>query len=133
MKQIKTIFNTEDIFRGENEKYYYFYCITNLLKSKKYWGVHSTFNLNDGYKGSGRLLLQEMKTEPFEHYQKEILECEKISDISERANALLRAEESFNLWMDIYPESEPWLEKLEAQRKHDQFMDYLGLNPKNPE
>ena len=73
MKQIKTIFNTEDIFRGENEKYYYFYCITNLFKNKKYWGVHSTFNLNDGYKGSGRLLLQEMKTEPFEHYQKEIL------------------------------------------------------------
>ena len=24
-------------------------------------------------------------------------------------------------------------EKLEAQKYHNQFMDYLGLNPKNPE
>ena len=55
----------------------------------------------------GSLMLMSSWMERYEHYQKEILECEKISDISERANALLRAEESFNLWMDIYPESEP--------------------------
>ena len=71
--------------------------------------------------------------ERYERYQKEILEWEKLNDVSERANALLRAEESFDLWMDIYPESEPWCETLEAQKKHDQFMDYLGQNPKNPE
>lgn len=45
----------------------------------------------------------------------------------------MRAEESFNLWMDIYLESEPLRETLEAQKKHDQFMDYLGQNPKIPE
>ena len=63
MKQIKTIFNTEDIFRGENEKYYYFYCITNLFKNKKYWGVHSTFNLNDGYKMHLKLLCEKLNIE----------------------------------------------------------------------
>ena len=71
--------------------------------------------------------------ERYEKYQKEIQECEKIKDVAEKANALLRVEESFDLWMDIYPESEPWRETLEAQKKHDQFMDYLGQNPKNPE
>lgn len=81
----------------------------------------------------GSLMLMSSWMERYEQYQKEIIECEKISDVSERANALLRAEESFNLWMDIYPESEPWPTKLEAQKHHDQFMDYLGLNPKNPE
>ena len=58
---------------------------------------------------------------------------EKIKDVAEKANALLRAEESFDLWMDIYPESETWLDRLEAPKKHDDFMDFLGNNPKNPE
>ena len=47
--------------------------------------------------------------ERYDKYQKEIQECEKIKDVAEKANALLRAEESFDLWMDIYPESETWL------------------------
>lgn len=33
--------------------------------------------------------------------------------------------------MDIYPESERCPEALKAQKSHDQFMDYIGLNPKN--
>ena len=41
--------------------------------------------------------------------------------------------QAFNLWMDIYPESERWPEKLKAQKAHDQFMDHIGLNPKNSE
>lgn len=73
MKQINSVIKTDKIFRGENGKYYYFYCITNLLNNKKYWGVHSTFELNDGYKGSGRLLLKEMKIVPLENYIKEVL------------------------------------------------------------
>ena len=71
--------------------------------------------------------------ERYEKYQNEIKECEKIKNVTEKANALLRAEESFNLWMDIYPQSEPMLELLKAQKSHDQFMDHLGLNPKNPD
>ena len=47
--------------------------------------------------------------------------------------ALIKAEEAFNLWMDIYPESESWPDKLKAQKAHDQFMDHIGLNPKNGE
>ena len=45
--------------------------------------------------------------ERYEKYQNEIKECEKIKDVTEKAIALLHAEKSFNLWIDIYPESEP--------------------------
>lgn len=81
----------------------------------------------------GSLMLMRSWFERYEKYQNEIKECENIKDVTEKANALLRAEESFNLWMDIYPQSEPMLELLKAQKSHDQFMDHLGLNPKNPD
>lgn len=79
----------------------------------------------------GSLMLMSSWFERYEKYQNEIKECEKIKDVTEKANALLRAEESFNLWMDVYPEFESWPEKLQAQKKHDEFMDFIGLNPKN--
>ena len=69
----------------------------------------------------------------YEQYQKEIEECNKIKDPKEKANALLAAEDSFNLWMDVYPESESSLLNLKIQKSHDEFMDHIGLNPKNPE
>ena len=73
MRKIEYKILTDDIFVGEKGKYYYFYCITNKESNKKYWGVHSTTNLDDGYRGSGRLLLQEMKTQPLSNYYKEII------------------------------------------------------------
>ena len=73
MEKINYEILTDDIFKGEDEKYFYFYCITHLKSNKKYWGVHSTTNLDDGYKGSGRTLIKEMKVTPLEEYKKEIL------------------------------------------------------------
>ena len=71
MRKINYEILTENIFKGDNEKYFYFYCITNLTNNKKYWGVHSTFNLDDGYKGSGHALMSEMKNKPLCNYKKE--------------------------------------------------------------
>ncbi|XME01838.1 helix-turn-helix domain-containing protein [Lachnospiraceae bacterium C1.1] len=71
--------------------------------------------------------------ERYEKYQKEIEECNKIKDPKEKENALLAAEESFNLWMDIYPENETWLDRLKFQKTHDEHLDQMGLDPKNPE
>lgn len=51
--------------------------------------------------------------------------------VKKRAEALLKAEADFNLWMDIYPESEPFDLNLQIQKTHDEFMDKVGLNPKN--
>ena len=79
----------------------------------------------------GSLMLMRSWFERYEEYQKEVNKCEKIKDVSERGLALIKAEEAFNLWMDIYPESERCPEALKAQKSHDQFMDYIGLNPKN--
>lgn len=69
----------------------------------------------------------------YEEYIKEVEECNKIKDIKERANALIKAEEKFDWWMDIYPESEPDQQLLSAMKAHDTFMDFLGNNPKNEE
>ena len=77
------------------------------------------------------LILMRSWYERYEMYQSEIGKCENIKDINEKGNALIKAEEDFDLWMDIYPESEPDPDKLDIQKKHDQFMDYVGLNPKN--
>ncbi|MCH3916950.1 MAG: helix-turn-helix domain-containing protein [Spirochaetia bacterium] len=63
--------------------------------------------------GFGSLMLMSSWFDRYEKYQDDIKKCEMIKDVTERANALLKAEEDFNLWMDIYPESEPWREKLQ--------------------
>ena len=51
---------------------------------------------------------------------------EEIKDVKKRGEALLKAEADFNLWMDIYPESEPWQERLKIQKAHDEVMDKIG-------
>jgi transcriptional regulator with XRE-family HTH domain len=52
----------------------------------------------------------------------------QYDEVKKRGEALLKAEADFNLWMDIYPESEPWTDRLKIQKMHDQFMDNVGLN-----
>ena len=109
----------------------------SFLASRQYSGELIEIEDKDGNPkiavSFGSLMLMSSWFERYEKYQNEIKECENIKDVTEKANALLRAEESFNLWMDIYPESEPWRDMLNAQRKHDEFMDFIGLNPKNPD
>jgi hypothetical protein len=60
----------------------------------------------------------------------EVEKCNEIKDVRKRGEVLLKSEDKFNLWMDIYPESEPWRDRLNLQRTHDKFMDSIGLNPK---
>ncbi len=57
----------------------------------------------------------------------EVEKCNEIKDVKKRGEALLKTEADFNLWMDIYPEPEPWLERLEIQKKHVKTMDQIGL------
>ena len=54
-----------------------------------------------------------------------------IKDVKKRGEALLKAEADFNLWMDIYPESEPFDLNLKIQKAHDVAMDEIGLNVKD--
>lgn len=53
---------------------YYMYKITNLVNGKIYVGVHKTEDLEDGYMGSGSILLKAQKKYGLESFRKEILE-----------------------------------------------------------
>ena len=64
------------------KKFNYFYEITNLINSKKYYGVHSTDNLYDGYMGSGVRLKCAYKKYGVENFKKNIL---KYFDTREEA------------------------------------------------
>jgi hypothetical protein len=62
------------------KKIYYLYQIQNLINGKIYVGVHETYNIEDGYMGSGVKLKQAQKEEGIKNFQKTIL---KFFDNSE--------------------------------------------------
>ena len=60
-------------FLGENQQYHYFYKIVNLLNGRYYYGIHSTKDLDDGYKGSGINIKKSIKAHGVENFEKHIL------------------------------------------------------------
>lgn len=78
----------------------------------------------------GTLALMNSWLDRYNQYMQEVEECNKIKDVKKRREALLKSEADFNLWMDIYPESEPFPMNLQIQKTHDEFMDKMGLEPK---
>ena len=80
----------------------------------------------------GTLSLMRSWCDRYEEYIKEVEKCNSIKDEKKRGEALLKAEAAFNLWMDIYPESEPFDLNLKIQKAHDEAMDEIGVNvPQN--
>ena len=79
----------------------------------------------------GTLSLMRSWLDRYEEYLHEVEKCNDIKDVKRRGEALLKAESDFNLWMDIYPESESWQQRLDAQKAHVEVMDKIGLNPKD--
>lgn len=67
----------------------------------------------------------------YEEYREEVEKCNEIKDVKKRGETLLKAEADFNLWMNIYPESEPWQDKLKIQNAYDEVMDKIGLVSQN--
>jgi len=53
MKQKIKVVCDINSYKGDDNKYHYFYKITNNISNKFYFGKHSTYNIYDGYRGSG--------------------------------------------------------------------------------
>ena len=71
----------------KERRYYYVYRTINLVNNKEYIGFHSTDNLDDGYMGSGKLLIRAIEKYGIENFHKDIL---KIFNNREEAEAYER-------------------------------------------
>jgi group I intron endonuclease len=60
--------------RAEERMYHYIYKVTCVLTQKFYIGMHSTDNLEDGYKGSGKLLWYSIRKYGWNNHKFDILE-----------------------------------------------------------
>jgi hypothetical protein len=65
--------------------YYILYETTNLVNGKKYRGIHKTLKLNDGYLGSGKVLLNAVNKYGKENFHREVLEfCSSYEELLEK-------------------------------------------------
>ena len=55
-------------------KYFYLYQITNLVNGKIYIGVHQTSSMEDGYMGSGKVILRAYEKYGIDNFTKVVLE-----------------------------------------------------------
>lgn len=70
-------------------KHYYLYEIKNLVNNKIYIGVHETYNLNDHYFGSGKILAQAISKYGKHNFTKRILCFTRDRDQAYEIEALI--------------------------------------------
>lgn len=64
------------------QKYFYLYEIKNLINGKIYIGIHATYNLNDGYMGSGRRIRAAIAKYGISNFKKTILKfCSSLTEV----------------------------------------------------
>jgi hypothetical protein len=75
------------------KKYYFVYKTVNIKNGKYYIGVHETFNLDDGYLGSGKVLRNSVHYHGRENFKREILEyCDNKTDMYNKERELVTEE-----------------------------------------
>ena len=65
--------NEDDDVASLPERKYFTYKVTNLVNGDYYYGSHSTFDIEDGYLGSGLLIEESVKQYGPENFKKEII------------------------------------------------------------
>lgn len=81
--------------------HYYLYEVKNKINNKIYVGVHKTDNLEDGYMGSGKAILQALEKYGIENFEKIILEFFSDTETMFRREAEIINEE-FLARDDVY-------------------------------
>lgn len=81
--------------------FYYLYEIRNNLNGKIYVGVHQTKDMDDGYMGSGKVILASIKKYGIENFTKMILETFDCSESMYAAEKKVVTEQ-FLLRKDVY-------------------------------
>lgn len=65
----------------------------------------------------------------FKKYEEDIRQANAIPDNIDRANALLAAEKSFDLWMDMYPDTDMFQDIVRIQQVFDASLDRTKREP----
>ena len=72
-----------------NEQVHFLYETTNLINGKKYIGMHSTKNIDDGYLGSGILLSRAMAKYGRENFTRKILCFNETAELNAELESLI--------------------------------------------
>lgn len=68
---------------------YIVYKIINKLNNCIYVGVHKTDNINDGYMGSGKLIIKSIKKNGIENFEKRILYVTEFKHLAYKCESLI--------------------------------------------
>ncbi len=127
----------------DKEKHYVIYQVTNLLNGKIYIGKHETFDINDDYMGSGKLVKRAIKKYGVENFKKEILfdfETEEEMNLKEKEivnEEFLSRDDVYNLTRGGYGSfnyiNKSCLQGGKAKYNGKLFVNVSGLNRKGRE
>jgi hypothetical protein len=75
----------------------YNYITTNLITGKQYIGMHSTINVDDGYLGSGQLMLKAFKKYGKQNFKREILcICQTLQEANQNEKLFIEKYNTLN-------------------------------------
>lgn len=94
----------------EKDKIHYIYKTTCIITNRWYIGMHSTFNIDDGYLGSGNILKKSINKYGKENHIREILEyCDNRELLAIREKEIVTAELiSESLCMNLVEGGKGW-------------------------
>ena len=104
----------------------FIYLTTNLVNGKRYIGQHTTNNLQDGYLGSGVLILKAIEKYGAENFQREILcYCETQEELDQKEAEFIQAYNAI--------EDESFYNLREGGLGGDCWKSYRAWRERNPE